>query len=179
MNVVSVGDTGSVGLLHKCLEMEHESIFEHVVYTFQIKGITRALLQELARHRHISMSVKSTRYTLGKTTTEDIESVCNNLHEIAAEHKDKLEVLHDMVREMLEEITRLKTTEKIPNDILKYFLPEAVTTDLILTVNARELRHIFKLRSAPNALREFNRLCAAMREAIPIEHAFLFKDCTH
>ena len=48
------------------LEQGHESVFEHIVYTFRIENITRALLQELARHRHISLSVKSTRYTLRK-----------------------------------------------------------------------------------------------------------------
>ena len=173
----TVGRYGGQSLLKKCLERGHESIFEHAVYTFQIKGITRALLQELARHRHISLSVKSTRYTLGKMTTEDIESICNNLHEITAEHRNKLGILHDMTREILEEIAHLKAAEKIPNDILKYFLPEAVTTDLILTVNARELRHIFMLRAAPSALKEFNKLCVAMRAAVPMEHAFLYKDC--
>ena len=43
---------------------KHSSTLEHLVYTFYIKGISRALLQELARHRVASLSVKSTRYTL-------------------------------------------------------------------------------------------------------------------
>jgi len=43
---------------------KHASTLEHLVYTFFIQGISRALLQELARHRMASLSVKSTRYTL-------------------------------------------------------------------------------------------------------------------
>jgi hypothetical protein len=42
----------------------HASILEHVTYNFSIEGISRACLQELARHRMASLSVKSTRYTL-------------------------------------------------------------------------------------------------------------------
>jgi thymidylate synthase (FAD) len=42
----------------------HHSVLEHSVITFYIKGISRAVLQELARHRIASYSVKSTRYTL-------------------------------------------------------------------------------------------------------------------
>ncbi|MDD2399945.1 MAG: FAD-dependent thymidylate synthase, partial [Sulfurovum sp.] len=45
-------------------KFKHASTLEHLVYTFYIEGISRALLQELARHRMASLSVKSTRYTL-------------------------------------------------------------------------------------------------------------------
>lgn len=49
---------------------KHKSIAEHLVYTFSIDGISRACLQELARHRIASLSVKSTRYTLKKLKEE-------------------------------------------------------------------------------------------------------------
>jgi thymidylate synthase (FAD) len=42
----------------------HHSVIEHSVVTFFIKGTSRGVLQELARHRIASYSVKSTRYTL-------------------------------------------------------------------------------------------------------------------
>lgn len=34
----------------------HESVLEHVVYSFEISEITRALLQQISRHRHMSLS---------------------------------------------------------------------------------------------------------------------------
>ena len=48
----------------------HSSTLEHLVYTFDITGISRACLQELARHRMASYSVKSTRYTLKELKDE-------------------------------------------------------------------------------------------------------------
>jgi len=45
-------------------KFKHASTLEHLVYTFYISNVSRALLQELARHRIASPSVKSTRYTL-------------------------------------------------------------------------------------------------------------------
>jgi len=42
----------------------HESTLEHVSINFLIKNTSRAVLQELARHRIASFSVQSTRYTL-------------------------------------------------------------------------------------------------------------------
>lgn len=177
---LNIDDIGSAGLLKRCLDMGHESLFEHIVYTFHVKGVTRALLQELARHRHISLSVKSTRYTLGKMTSEDIDKISSNLMQLTHEHTGKLGVAHDLARRLLEEIVYLKKEEKIKNDVLKYFLPEAVTTELLMTVNARELRHIFKLRAAPNALSEFNELCVLLKKVIINEydhHEFLYADC--
>ena len=57
-------------VLGRIIKAGHESILEHITLTYSIKGISRALLQELARHRHISLSVESTRHTLRKFLTE-------------------------------------------------------------------------------------------------------------
>lgn len=42
----------------------HHSVLEHVVLTYSIKGTSRGVLQELARHRIASPTVRSTRYTM-------------------------------------------------------------------------------------------------------------------
>ena len=52
------------------LKFKHSSTIEHLVYTFDISGVSRALLQELSRHRIASYSVKSTRYTLKELKNE-------------------------------------------------------------------------------------------------------------
>ena len=44
----------------------HASILEHISMNFFIDGISRACLQEWSRHRHMSQSVESTRYTMAK-----------------------------------------------------------------------------------------------------------------
>ena len=59
----NLGDK-DLALLKKIIDSKHESVLEHMVFTFKITDISRACLQELARHRIASYSVKSTRYTL-------------------------------------------------------------------------------------------------------------------
>jgi len=59
------------------------------------------------------------------------------------------------------------------NDVAKYYLPECVTTDLVLTTNLRELRHIYRLRSAPNAMEEFRELCRDLVAQLPSDVARL------
>ena len=45
-----------------CKTSGHASPFEHTSFTFHISGVSRALLAQLSRHRHISLSVASQRF---------------------------------------------------------------------------------------------------------------------
>ena len=51
-------------VLKRIINAGHESILEHINLTYSVQKLSRACLQELARHRHISLSVESTRHTL-------------------------------------------------------------------------------------------------------------------
>ena len=149
-------------VLGRIIKAGHESILEHINLTYSIKGISRALLQELARHRHISLSVESTRHTLKK----NFEAVSASL---SKEYREYLFILW----------CKLQDSLNTPNDELKYYLPEFWPTNLILTSNVRELRHILDLRTAPAALKEFRELAHALYETVPDQFKYLLEDCVH
>lgn len=89
---------------------KHKSTLEHLYYNFEIIGISRACLQELARHRMASLSVKSTRYTLKELKNE---SEFINLDSIK-----KIEnVLQDSIESSLQE--NLKNTQNFIESNLK------------------------------------------------------------
>ena len=141
----------SLAFLKKLIDLEHESVLEHSVFVFEVDGISRACLQELARHRHISLSVKSTRWVL-------------------KEHQEMYTppALNEKMREFYKEYMyhALNIVENIRdeygNDVAKYFLPEGFTTRLIITANLRQLRHMWKVRHSPKALEEFRNLMEAL-----------------
>ena len=74
-NSFNKGDNGGEidkGLIDRVgNKLKHKSTLEHLCYTFYIQGISRALLQELSRHRIASLSVKSSRYTLVELKKEN------------------------------------------------------------------------------------------------------------
>ena len=154
-------------------KFKHASTLEHLVYNFYIEGISRALLQELARHRMASLSVKSTRYTLKELKNEEIFSANDK------ERASKYIVLTgvDMVDEMsikaLENL-RLVLVSGISNDKAKYCLPECYKTELTYTINARSLQNFLTLRSDKSALWEIQNLAHALYNALPEEHKYLF-----
>ena len=141
--------------IERAIKLGHESILEHINLTFEIKGLSRACLQELARHRHISLSVESTRHTLKKQLKSGSVDVA--LPASVNETFEKL--IKDCLKAGFDYVI---TSPDVPNDILKYAMPECLTTNLIMTLNVRELRHIVKLRSAPAALAEFQELACRL-----------------
>ena len=149
-------------LLQKIIEQRHDSVLEHVTYTFLIEGISRALLQELARHRHVSMTVQSTRFTL-KKLMRNAETLIDMI--VFPEGVDAAE----FYREIAGILEKLKHCTW-GNDACKYLLPEAFKTKLVLTTNARELAWIIKLRSQPNVLWEFRRLVQKLYEEVRKVH---------
>ncbi len=159
--------------LSKIIKKGHESVLEHITYTFRIEGISRALLQELARHRHISLSVLSTRYTLSRDIAKSIENASEFVDDMSESLSyDFMCAYWDYVAELRREISNSSPR----NDIIKYFIPECFLTNVVMTLNARELRHIIKLRSAPGALREFRELCATFLFRFPEDHRFMYED---
>lgn len=139
----------------------HESVLEHVVYSFEIKDITRALLQQISRHRHISLSVQSTRWALKKMAYEGIWYFMPD--ELNDEEEKEYDELMSMAIQMA-----LQLSKKYGNDVGKYALPECLNTMLVMTVNLRQLRHMYKLRTHSSALEEFRDLMVAIVNTLPV-----------
>ncbi len=156
-------------------KFKHASTLEHLVYTFYIKGISRALLQELARHRIASLSVKSTRYTLKELKNEEPFSIEDK--ERASKYLVMTET--DMVDAMsITALENLRAVLKsgVSNDKAKYCLPESYKTELTWTINARSLQNFIGLRSDKAALWEIRELANLLFETLPREHQYLFSD---
>jgi len=147
---------------------KHASTLEHLNYSFDIDGISRACLQELARHRHASMSVKSTRYTL-KELKESKDHVDNFV--VLAGNK-----YVDRANQLQLEYLRDELNKGTSNDKAKYMLTEAYKTSLVWTVNARSLQNFLALRTNRSALWEIQELANNIFTNLPDEHKYLFEE---
>ncbi|WP_394997080.1 FAD-dependent thymidylate synthase [uncultured Helicobacter sp.] len=158
---------------------KHSSTLEHLFYNFYIKGISRACLQELARHRMASLSVKSTRYTLKEL--KNCESFLPLDSRNLARAQQFLvfcgepKVNEASVRAL--ENLRILLREGISNDLAKFCMPESYKTELAWSINARSLQNFLSLRSARSALWEIQQLASAIFEALPQSHKYLFTHC--
>jgi len=157
-------------------KFKHASTLEHLIYTFYIQGISRAVLQELARHRIASLSVKSTRYTLKELKNEDT-FLSNEKPDIKRASKYIVLTDNDEVNRysvMALENLRKLLVAGIPNDKAKYALPECYKTELTWTINARSLQNFLELRSDKSALWEIRDLAYEIYNSLPDDHKYLF-----
>ena len=167
-------------VLKRRIKENHGSVLEHINLTYSIEGLSRACLQELSRHRHISLSVESTRHTLNKYMNMSDDEITTFFEEYMATLPIDKKLVPVCGGEMLGVLKgAYMANPDILNDELKYYIPEFWPTNLIFTCNIRELRHILNLRTAPNALKEFRVLARSMFDVIPDAFKYLLQDCVH
>ena len=157
-------------------KFKHASTLEHLNYTFYISGISRACLQELARHRMASLSVKSTRYTLKELRNETefkLGDFARASKYIVLTTNEAVDNASIKALENLREILQ----GQISLDIAKYCLIECYKTELTWTINARSLQNFIALRTSKSALWEIRNLAHEIYSVLPNEHKFIFQDC--
>ena len=150
-----INDNDVSAFITKLLESGHESPFEHVSFTFGIEGISRACSHQLVRHRMASFSQRSQRYCFedGFNYIEP-EDINEN------ENEDKF--FRDFMRHSKEVYSKLIEKGVKPEDA-RMVLPNACETKIIVTTNARELLHFFKLRCCKRAQKEIREVAFMMK----------------
>jgi thymidylate synthase (FAD) len=156
--------------LRKVREMGHESVLEHVSYTFLIEGVSRALLAQITRHRIASFSVQSQRYVSYAKGFDYIvpPSVRALGPQAEAEYAAQMAQMQAWYEGWQQKLGA--------NEDARFVLPNACETRMLVTMNARELRHFFALRMCTRAQWEIRALAATMFELCYARTPELFED---
>lgn len=158
-------------------DMGHSSIAEHAVLNFDIMGISRLAVEWLEGFRLASFTEKSQRYvSLDHDYVLPKELVgtpyetrfVELMEEQASAYKIICQHLEDEIRRDGKKVTK-KRRSRITEDA-RYIASLATTTQLGMTVNARELE-LMICRAAANPLREIQelgeRLYAISQDIVP------------
>lgn len=153
--------------LDHALNSHHDSVLEHWSATFAIEGISRACSHQLVRHRVASYSQASQRYVnmdgFEYVTPESIENWnCVNEYEYIM---GEIQHIYDHLVKM-----------GVPEEDARYVLPNACCTNIVVTMNARELRHFLGLRLCTRAQKEMRELAERMLYTLIEECSELFRD---
>lgn len=170
-----IGDT-RWNLVKTVLDSGHESIAESVNFTFAIEGVSRSLLAQITRHRTgVVFSVQSQRYV-------EFEESFNTLSELFENPKTDKDEEYLMfiankyfigitnsnyrmyVQALLSYLHAIKLGAK-PEDA-RMILPNATKTNIVMTINLRELMHVSNLRLCTRAQAEIRMLFGIIREEV-------------
>ena len=172
-------------LVKKVLNSGHQSIAEHVYFTFAIEGISRACSHQFVRHRAgIVFSQQSQRYVEIK---EDLDELCHLYLELKRDPKDKQDktvATFEKTEKLLDKYfvdVNSETMEAYLDDLISYkryinmgykpedarkFLPNATKTNITVSVNFRELIHMCNLRLCTRAQKEIRDLHKLMKDEV-------------
>ncbi len=153
--------------LNSIVGMGHYSVIEHAVFTFSVSGVSRSLTHQLVRHRVASFSQQSQRYvSLNKPDYVTPHTIADD-PEISEIYKKAMGDIWDVYS---------KLSEKVPVEDARYILPNGCTTNITITMNARELLHFFALRCCERAQWEIREMAEEMLRLCKEVSPTIFRD---
>lgn len=157
----------------------HGSVLEHASWTFALHDVSRAFTHELIRHRAGSaFSQESLRYVRLADVGFRVPPALEPLRERALNVVEQLEELQRSAAEALglDGDGVPFAVKKEVTSALRRLAPIGLSTDIAWTANARTLRHVIELRTAPGAEEEMRLVFDQIAGLAQAEAPLLFAD---
>ena len=148
----------------------HESVIEHICISVYAKDVSRSFLAQLTRHRLVSYSVKSQHY---------VKHNDFRYKQLEDYGEDNPELTKTMYENLMRHIDRTYQTLMgfgIPNYIAREVLPNACLTDMYMTANAREWRHIIRMRIGKENTPEIRSFARTLLRELYMRMPEIFED---
>jgi len=172
----AMSDEDVTRLVRGLIRSGHMSALEHASFTFAVDGISRACSHQLVRHRVASYSQQSQRYVRfgseGGFVIPPSIAASAEARVVFYEAMEQARRAYDRLVEV--GMAEGRTSESVYEDA-RFVLPNAAETKIVVTMNARELRHFFSLRCCRRAQWEINRLAWTMRHLVLSVAPLLFE----
>lgn len=161
-----VGQDTQRGFIQRLLKMGHESPLEHAYATFRIKNCSRAMTHQLVRHRLLAVSQQSQRYVSEQAFEYVVpESVTEDLVDDFHTDMQTIQAMYTKWRE-----------RGLRKEDARFVLPNACMSEIVVSANFREWRHIFRMRLSPKAQWEIRQACVQILEQLSTHAPTCFED---
>ena len=161
----AITESSCYDFVKKIISLGHLSVIEHASVTARIV-CDRGVSHELVRHRiGTAFSMESTRYVSYGGRGISLIPMMDDLTEAQANRRLDLYT-------MAESVYLAEISEGIKPEQARDNLPTCTRTEIAVTCNLREWRHIFELRCAPKAHPQIRRvakmLLSEMSNVVPV-----------
>ena len=148
----------------------HESVLEHICVSVYTKDASRSFLAQITRHRLVSYSVKSQHYVRHDDFKyKELENYGNWPHITL---KGDFHALMAKTNAMYQRLIN----NGVPHYIAREVLPNACLTDIYMTANVREWRHIIKMRIGDENTPEIQEFAQVLLRELYLQMPELFED---
>jgi thymidylate synthase (FAD) len=168
-----ITEESSKEFVRKIISLGHESVLEHEKVTVRVicdRGVTH----EIVRHRLASYSQESTRYC-----NYSREKFGNSIAVIEPIFWDACDSKYNVWKDLME------ASEKAYFDLLslgatpqeaRSVLPNSLKTEVVMTMNLREWRHFFRLRTSKAAHPQMREIAQPLLKKFKVLIPVVFDD---
>lgn len=152
----------------RIVETGHHSVLEHGYATFRVTGVSRSFTHQLVRHRLCAFSQRSQRYVNEK-----------NFAFVEPQSITDKPKAHSLFEKFMAEakITYRKLQELgVKIEDARFVLPNAVQSEIVISANFRQLRHMLCVRCDRHAQWEIREVALQMLRILKKEAPSVFGD---
>lgn len=143
-----ISDNSAPVFLSNILKSGHESVIEHEAISVRVI-CDRGVSHEIVRHRIASYSQESTRYC--NYSQERFGSELTVIKPVFWNEESKeYRIWVDMMQQIEKKYNELIKNGAAPQEA-RSILPNSLKTEIVMTMNLREWRHFFRLRTSNRA----------------------------
>ena len=163
----------AAGFIRKIIAKGHESVLEHVSICVRIV-CDRGVSHELVRHRTgIAFSQESTRYV--RYDKADMEFIEPWWWSACADGDIERSIFEGACHDAESRYLAMLACGAAPQ-AARAVLPNALKTEVVVTANLREWRHVFRLRLDRAAHPDMRRVMGLVFEKFATEYPVFFED---
>jgi thymidylate synthase (FAD) len=177
----------NTGYIRNLIKQGHESVLEHVSWTFLLAGVSRAFTHQLVRHRAgFSFSQLSQQYHEETEATFVQPAHLAKSHRALQAWQEAMVKSQESYRVILDSLNELngspgmdlqqKEFKRAIRSAARSVLPNATETTIVVTANARALRHFFGIRGSIPGDVEMREIAGALFGLVEGEAPSLFPD---
>ena len=152
--------------VRKQLSRGHFGPAENPQITFAVENVSRSMMAQITRHRHMTFDVQSQRYVdfsekeaIVPKSLADPDHVSRETGETAVDNREGHERAYR--RHARQAFTRyeMMVEDGVPKEDARFILPIGTPVNMTFSGNARTFMHVFNLRQKANAQHEIRQLC--------------------
>jgi len=163
----------------------HFSVLEHSILEVRFSNCSRGFTHEQVRHRLTAISQESTRYVDYAKLGGEIDLEKFSLQCIVPPHRDETELIDIGDGQSLSMVDMFNYIERFYRGLRKagwkpedarQILPIGIKSQIVISANLREWRHIFFMRTSEHAHWEIRRVMCNLLEKIQTIVPAIFDD---
>lgn len=148
----------------------HESVIEHATATFRISEVSRTMTHQLVRHRLVAYTQQSQRVVNEEklrnyTTPPDIKN-----------SDITVQKLYSNIMKQCFDLYKILINRGIRRQDARFVLPNACHTEIVMSCNLRNWRHVIKMRGNKHAQWEIRSVIREILHILQRECPSVFGD---